>query len=44
MRILLAVLVFRPLSALVEVVTVDFVKVLNGNTDIPRNPSGTSSI
>jgi hypothetical protein len=31
-RILLSVLVFLPLSALAEVVTIDFVKVLDGNT------------
>lgn len=33
MRILLVLVIFLPLSALAEVVTVDFVRVLNGNTD-----------
>ena len=31
MRILLAVLIFLPLSSLADIVTVDFVKILNGN-------------
>jgi len=33
MRILLALLVFLPLSALADVVSVDFVRILNGNTE-----------
>ena len=33
MRILLTILVFMPLSAFAEVITIDFVKVLNGNTE-----------
>ncbi len=33
MRVLLAVLAFSPLSSLADILTVDFVKVLNGNNE-----------